>query len=540
MGDLDAGTPYLSVVVASRNDDHGGSLLRRMQTFVNAFVAQCQRHGLSAELILVEWNPPAGRPPLSEALLWPKDLGPCRVRIIEVPPALHQRYHHAGALPLYQMIGKNAGIRRARGKFVLASNIDILFNDEMMSFLAEKKLDPNRMYRVDRYDAMAEVPVDAPPDQQLEYCQTHLLRVHGWQGTLPLTPGGVYVDRHGPEGISFGKGWYPPEQRLGERFRWAYHEAEITVACPSAETCGLRMELEPGPSAGPGGVELEISDQAGGVLGAATVRRRVILQLRLPPRPGKQRVLRFSVRGGGHSIPGDLRVLDFRIFQCERFGASAMAPEPSIEVRELPVTRIIRNQLKRVGKLCMALRHMKEPLRVGLPIPAGFLRRFRARLDDNGLSIVLNPRASRRKKAQVVVSSEPFVHSNACGDFTLMAREHWIDLRGYPEFDLYSFNIDAVLCFAAHNAGVKEKILEEPLRIYHIEHGSGWTPEGQRALFDRLDASGVSFVDWPEVAAWAAQMRRLGSPMIFNRQDWGLGEFELRETTLPETSFMAP
>ena len=118
-----------------------------------------------------------------------------------------------------------------------------------------------------------------------------------------------------------------------------------------------------------------------------------------------------------------------------------------------------------------------------------------------------------------------------------MAREHWIDLRGYPEFDLYSFNIDAVFCYIAHYAGVREKILSEPMRIYHIEHGSGsgWTPEGQKALFDRLGERGIPYLDWTHVAAWAAQMRQLERPMIFNRENWGLGEFELQETILPGT-----
>src|SRR5437588_6769749 len=101
--------PYLSVVVTSRNDDHGQSLLRRMQTFVNALIGQCKRHGLPAELLLVEWNPPADRPRLAEALRWPADTGPCRVRLIEVPPGLHRRFQHSEALPLFQMIGKNVG-----------------------------------------------------------------------------------------------------------------------------------------------------------------------------------------------------------------------------------------------------------------------------------------------------------------------------------------------------------------------------------------------------------------------------------------------
>jgi hypothetical protein len=128
-----------------------------------------------------------------------------------------------------------------------------------------------------------------------------------------------------------------------------------------------------------------------------------------------------------------------------------------------------------------------------------------------------------------------FVHTNACGDFTLMSREHWFDLRGYPEFDLFSMNLDSILCVAAHYGGVREQMLTDPMRIYHIEHGtgSGWTPEGQAQLFERIRARGLSFVDNEEVLGWAAQMKRLQSPMLFNHDHWGLADFELKETVLP-------
>jgi hypothetical protein len=123
-----------------------------------------------------------------------------------------------------------------------------------------------------------------------------------------------------------------------------------------------------------------------------------------------------------------------------------------------------------------------------------------------------------------------FLHTNACGDFTLIAREHWLDLRGYAEMDLYSMNLDSLFCFAAHYAGAREEILPEPMRIYHIEHGSGWTPEGQAKLFEQLTAKGISFMGNEEVLAMAARMRRWGAPIIFNRDDWGLAGFTLKET----------
>ena len=49
------------------------------------------------------------------------------------PSVLHRRLKYADRLPLFQMIAKNVGIRRAKGQFVLATNIDILFSDELIA-----------------------------------------------------------------------------------------------------------------------------------------------------------------------------------------------------------------------------------------------------------------------------------------------------------------------------------------------------------------------------------------------------------------------
>jgi hypothetical protein len=134
-----------------------------------------------------------------------------------------------------------------------------------------------------------------------------------------------------------------------------------------------------------------------------------------------------------------------------------------------------------------------------------------------------------------------FLHTNGCGDFTLLAREKWFDLRGYPEFDVFSMNLDSVFCFAAHYGGAREEMLRDPMRIYHIEHGtgSGWTPEGQAKLFERIAAKGLTFIANDEVLAWATQMARLQSPMIFNHENWGLSDFELCETVLDGTKTAA-
>jgi hypothetical protein len=163
-----------------------------MQTFVNALVAQCDRHRLPVELLLVDWNPPAGRPPLADAIEWPSSAGYCQVRVIQVPPRLHNRLAHADRLPLFQMIAKNVGIRRAAAPFVLATNVDVLFSDGLMRFLARRTLDPARVYRCDRLDVLDAIDPSWPIDLQLVFCRGNVIRLHARTGTKDLRTGTFY------------------------------------------------------------------------------------------------------------------------------------------------------------------------------------------------------------------------------------------------------------------------------------------------------------------------------------------------------------
>jgi hypothetical protein len=59
---------------------------------------------------------------------------------------------HSDALPLFQMIAKNVGIRRARSRMVLSTNIDILFPDALIGWLTGGDVNEDALYRVDRAD----------------------------------------------------------------------------------------------------------------------------------------------------------------------------------------------------------------------------------------------------------------------------------------------------------------------------------------------------------------------------------------------------
>lgn len=527
--------PYLSIVVTARNDDHGGNLLGRMQAFVNGWLNQARHYQLPSELIIVEWNPPADRPRLAQALRWPQDPGPCTVRVIEVSPELHARYPHGSALPLYQMIGKNAGIRRARGKFVLATNIDILFSSELAAFLAEQRLDPCRMYRIDRHDAMSGVPVDAAPAEQLAYCESHLIRVNRRDGTFPVAAPGVGDSSAKPAaagaapdwGVRLDEGWFPPE-RYGTRevFQWATERASLLAEYPPAGASALVLEIEPGP--GTGGLPLDLEIAADGAsIGRFQISRRCRLQVRRQWAAGS--ALMFRVHGKLVPAGRDPRILPFRLLGTKWQTGNAPAPAPSASVQPLPFLHRVAVVARNLNQLIARLAHEGPLVELTVMVSPGLQRILRAYSDR----VSLGDSAAKPESRQSGTYLSPvFLHTNACGDFTLLSRDRWLDLRGYPEFDLFSMNLDSVFCYAAHHGGAPEQILSEPMRIYHIEHGtgSGWTPEGQTKLFQRIAELGLQYVDNNTVLDWAVQMRRLDAPMIFNHEDWGLEAFDLPET----------
>ena len=351
---LSSDRPYLSVVAASRNDDHGGDPLRRTTIFINSLAWQAEKYRLETELVLVEWNPPRDRPGLAETLSFPAHEFFC-ARIITVPSELHAGFRHGDRLPLFQMIGKNVGIRRARGEFILASNIDILLDDALFAALASRRLDPKRMYRADRYDVLNRLP-ETGHDERQAFCRET----------------GNQIRRN---------------HRITPPYFGEMQEKDPTASAIFAKTNEILPEFE------------------------------------------------FS----GDAYP-----------------------------------------------VC----------RLGADAPVDFL------------------------------------HTNACGDFTLMHREAWAALRGYGEFETFSMHIDSIGCIQAHLAGWRESAFLPPLVCYHIEHApaSGWTPEAGNILFARLVRAGIPFLEWELLRDMLVKRLQANPDLMLNGENWGLAGFELEET----------
>ena len=170
--------PYLSIVVAARNDNYEGDFLGRAQRFIKVLAEFQRRHALEIELIVVEWNPPSNRARLLEALVWPHFPNGFRLRIIEVPDEIHRNLPNADKIALFEYLAKNVGIRRARGRFTLTTNPDVLFSEELITYLASRRLDDHCFYRIDRYDFSGSPNPMLRPEDILKFAKRRVFQVH--------------------------------------------------------------------------------------------------------------------------------------------------------------------------------------------------------------------------------------------------------------------------------------------------------------------------------------------------------------------------
>jgi hypothetical protein len=125
------------------------------------------------------------------------------------------------------------------------------------------------------------------------------------------------------------------------------------------------------------------------------------------------------------------------------------------------------------------------------------------------------PDRPRDASEATLLSPPDDLHRNAAGDFFLMERQHWFDLRGYPELYTHA-HIDAIMCWIAASAGLRQAILPSRCRLYHQAH-----ERSAHATFPVTD-----WRPWYERYLEAVRdMRRI----VVNDEDWGLARERLRE-----------
>lgn len=55
---------------------------------------------------------------------------------------------------------------------------------------------------------------------------------------------------------------------------------------------------------------------------------------------------------------------------------------------------------------------------------------------------------------------------------------------------MFSLHLDSVLCQVTVSSGAREVVLGDGMRIYHIEHRSGWSPGEAERLAARMVSLG--------------------------------------------------
>jgi glycosyltransferase involved in cell wall biosynthesis len=277
--------PYLSIVVTSVDDSHGGDLLDRMQVFLTGTLEQCRRHRIPSELIVVEWRRPQKHAPLVETLRLPKETGPCAVRIIEVPSDMNRPHPNA----LEHAVAKNVGIRRSRGRFVLTASTRAMLPEEVMEFIS---------------------------GQYLRYSSLEWDDIAAKDGRLGL-----------------GKGWFCKEMDGSKPFRWFNNDAEISIQPHSDAARVLALDIEPGPGVNMGPTTLDVLDDEGSKVLTVRLANRRVVNIPVPNQNGLPVRLRLHVSGTGHRGTSDSRQLNARVLRCGLYETPMIARTWSVPKR---------------------------------------------------------------------------------------------------------------------------------------------------------------------------------------------------------------
>ena len=332
------------------------------------------------------------------------------------------------------------------------------------------------------------VPPSPPPSLLSSYRQNsgalkrllaNFRNQHGLAGLLFRAPAAAtrasrLLARRGSDifesGMDFqlGPGWYYREEAGPERFRWVSKDAQLLLRMPPRPS-RLAMLVEPGPAHHSFVLVVRSRDESGDLLAKIPICGLTYFEFPAPAAPGTIAPLYLTADPPAPRGNGDPRVLSFRVFA---FGAGANVAHPDSKYCDWLTLSI---DSRPAGKDWIAA---LQPL--------------------------------RREIAQL--GKPEYLHTNRCGDFILMSRARWLDLRGFAAADLPSDHLDALLCYAAHHAGAREELLQDPLRVYRLHDDSASEPrpgdDWQAALHDDR--------------IWLIrQMRALHTPVIFNSERWG-------------------
>jgi len=169
-------TPYISVVLANRNDEYTSDQKARITKFIEFYSYYNKKYRGLFEFVICDWNPPNERTPLKDAYEWDQ-LG--HVTHLVVPSEIHSKLCPDNSRPILDYIGRNTCIRRSSAPFILVINQDIFLSSSILEFLSKKCLSESYFYRADRCDFEFNYEEDfADWDHFDEYAKKRVIKKH--------------------------------------------------------------------------------------------------------------------------------------------------------------------------------------------------------------------------------------------------------------------------------------------------------------------------------------------------------------------------
>jgi len=141
---------YLTFIVSGRNDNYGGNYIYRLQNFISSIQIMSDHFKLKTQTVIVEWNPILTNAPLKNVIY--SDSKYNKVTIITVPFEFHKTLPNKSNVPIHDYVGKNVGIVRAEGEYILVCSGDLIFSKELFEFFNSNTMKPGNLYRNTRID----------------------------------------------------------------------------------------------------------------------------------------------------------------------------------------------------------------------------------------------------------------------------------------------------------------------------------------------------------------------------------------------------
>ena len=117
------------------------------------------------------------------------------------------------------------------------------------------------------------------------------------------------------------------------------------------------------------------------------------------------------------------------------------------------------------------------------------------------------------RNQEIVNEIRPPCYTNASGDFLLLDRDTWLEVRGFNEiYRVAKIHLDGNFCFKCHAAGFDLVDIEAP--VYHVGAGT-------------LHAMAPQYRDRPQLAPWG-DIRWKANVVYDNPPGWGLGDAHVR------------